>query len=59
MLTDSINDALFRGIYPDSLEFANIMPVHGSVFGLVTPFKIFFQNCEIPSCFLENMNIDE
>ena len=28
MLTDYINDALFRGIFPDSLKFANITPVH-------------------------------
>ena len=28
MLTDCINDALSRGIFPDSLKFANITPVH-------------------------------
>ena len=28
MLTDCINDALFRGIFPDSLKVANITPVH-------------------------------
>ena len=28
MLTDSINDALCRGIFPDSLKLANIAPVH-------------------------------
>ena len=28
MLTDCINDALSQGIFPDSLKFANITPVH-------------------------------
>ena len=28
VLTDCINDALSQGIFPDSLEFANITPVH-------------------------------
>ena len=28
MLTDCINEALSRGIFPDSLKFANITPVH-------------------------------
>ena len=28
MLTDFINDALSQGIFPDSLKFANITPVH-------------------------------
>ena len=28
MLTDCINDALFQGIFPDSLKFTNIKPVH-------------------------------
>ena len=28
MLTDCINDALPRGIFPDNLKFANITPVH-------------------------------
>ena len=28
MLTDYINDALSQGIFPDSLKFANITPVH-------------------------------
>ena len=28
MLTDSKNDVLSRGIFPDSLQFANISPVH-------------------------------
>ena len=28
MLTDCINDALSRGIFPDSLKVANITPVH-------------------------------
>ena len=28
MLTDCINDALPQGIFPDSLKFANITPVH-------------------------------
>ena len=28
MLTGLINDALFRGIFPDGLKFANIAPVH-------------------------------
>ena len=28
MLTDCINDALPRGTFPDSLEVANITPVH-------------------------------
>ena len=27
MLTDCINDALFRGKFPDSLKFANVMQV--------------------------------
>ena len=28
MLIDCINDALSQGIFPDSLKFANITPVH-------------------------------
>ena len=28
MLTDSINDVLSRGIFPDSLKFSDITPVH-------------------------------
>ena len=28
MITDCINDALFRGIFPDSLKFYNITGVH-------------------------------
>ena len=37
-----------------------ISTIKGPVFYLGTlPLKIFFQNCEIPSCFLENMSIDK
>ena len=37
-----------------------ISTIKGPVFYLGTlPLKIFFQNCEIPSCFLENMSTDE
>ena len=28
MLIDCINDALSKGIFPDSFNFANITPVH-------------------------------
>ena len=28
ILTDCVNDALSQGIFPDSLKFANITPVH-------------------------------
>ena len=28
MLTDCINDSLFQDIFPDSLKFTNIKPVH-------------------------------
>ena len=28
MLTDWINDTLSQGIFPDSLKFSNITPVH-------------------------------
>ena len=28
MLTECINDALFQGLFLDSLKFANITPVH-------------------------------
>ena len=28
MLTDCINDGLFEGIFPDSLNFPNTTPIH-------------------------------
>ena len=53
MLTDCINDALFRGKFPDSLKFANIMQVRKKYeasdkenYRPVSVLRLFLKICE-------------